>query len=50
MDALAIADRSMRIAAGMCVYTNTSFSADAIGPALTDEERARYAATPLVRY
>lgn len=40
-DALTIAERSMRIAAGMCVYTNTNFVVDAL-PALTAEERARF--------
>ena len=44
-DALAIAERSMRIAAGMCVYTNTNFVVDAI-PALTPEERARFGMGP----
>jgi ATP-dependent HslUV protease subunit HslV len=44
-DALAIAERAMRIAAGMCVYTNTSFVVDAI-PALTAEERARFNMPP----
>ncbi len=39
LDALSIADRSMRIAAGMCVYTNTNFVVDAL-PALTEEEKA----------
>ena len=38
LDALAVAEKSMRIAAGMCVYTNTSFVVDAIGPLLSEEE------------
>ena len=42
-DALDIADRSMRIAAEMCVYTNTNFVVDAI-PALSAEEKSRVVA------
>ncbi len=38
LDSLAIAEKSMRIAAEMCVYTNTSFVVDAISPALSVEE------------
>ena len=41
MDALTIAEKSMRIAANMCVYTNDRFVYDAI-PGLTEEEKARY--------
>lgn len=41
LDALTLAERSMRIAAGMCVYTNTRFAVDAI-PALSDAEAAHY--------
>ena len=42
-DALDIADRAMRIAAGMCVYTNTNFVVDAL-PALSEAEVARVVA------
>jgi ATP-dependent HslUV protease subunit HslV len=43
-DALDIADRAMRIAADMCVYTNTNFVVDAI-PGLSDEEKAKVIAS-----
>jgi ATP-dependent HslUV protease subunit HslV len=39
LGALEVAERAMRIAADMCVYTNTRFVVDAL-PALTDEEAA----------
>ena len=45
LDALTIANRAMRIAAEMCVYTNDRFVYDAI-PELTPEEKALYAAVP----
>jgi ATP-dependent HslUV protease subunit HslV len=41
LDALTIANRAMRVAAEMCVYTNDKFVYDAI-PALTDAEKALY--------